>query len=169
MIVVRQSPRKTKITRMTSKIAEPSVKTTSRMDSPTASVVSKAISYFMPGGKRLAEAIEFGDAPAVNIESVGGGELGDGDADRVAAVVVEVGAVIFGAEFGMADVFQANERAVGVALENDVVELRGFRKAADGANADLELLARDGRAGSRLVRRRLRRSARRERSQHRRR
>jgi len=54
MMVERQSSRKTKMTRMTRKMAVPRVETTSRMDSPTASVVSKAISYFMPGGKRLA-------------------------------------------------------------------------------------------------------------------
>src|SRR5208283_1658023 len=53
MMVERQSSRKTKMTRMTRKIAWPRVETTSRMDSLTASVVSKASSYFMPGGKRL--------------------------------------------------------------------------------------------------------------------
>src|ERR1019366_5118622 len=53
MIVERQSSRKTKMTRMTRTMAWPRVETTSRMDSPTASVVSKASSYFMPGGKRL--------------------------------------------------------------------------------------------------------------------
>ena len=54
MIVAPPVLRNTKITRMTRKIAVPSVEITSRIDSPTASVVSNAISYFMPGGKRLA-------------------------------------------------------------------------------------------------------------------
>jgi hypothetical protein len=49
-------------------IAEPTVRSTSRMDSPTASVVSKAISYFMPGGKRLdrrsSSATHFGERRA---------------------------------------------------------------------------------------------------------
>ena len=53
MMVLRQSSRKIKITRMTSAIASIRVVSTSLMDSPTASVVSKASSYFIPGGKRL--------------------------------------------------------------------------------------------------------------------
>ncbi len=40
--VLRQSSRKTKITRITSTMAVPSVLSTSRIDSPTASVVSNA-------------------------------------------------------------------------------------------------------------------------------
>ena len=46
---------------------------------------------FHAGRKALGKAIEFGDAASMNIERVGGGELGDGDADRVTPVVVEVG------------------------------------------------------------------------------
>jgi len=65
----------------------PRVETTSRMDSPTASVVSKAISYFMPGGKRLP-AVEFGDALLVNVERVGGGKLSDA-IPTLRAVVIE--------------------------------------------------------------------------------
>jgi len=38
----------------------------------------------------------------------------------------------------VADIFQANQRAIGIAFEDDVIELSGFGKAADGANADLE-------------------------------
>jgi hypothetical protein len=41
----------------------------------------------------------------------------------------------------VADIFQADQSAIGIALEDDVIELRGFGKTADGANADLELLA----------------------------
>ncbi len=159
MIVVRQSPRKTKMTRTTSPIAEPTVTITSRIDSLTASVVSKAISYFMPGGKRLERRSQFGDALAMNIESVGSRELRDGEANRIVSVVVEVRAVVFGAELGVTDIPEANERAVGIALEDDVVKLRRFRQAADGADADLKLLAGQERAESRPVRRRLRRFA----------
>src|ERR1039458_3462159 len=46
--------------------------------------------------KALGEAIEFGNAAAVHFERVGGGELGDANADRFASVVVEVGAVEIG-------------------------------------------------------------------------
>ena len=83
---------------------------------------------FHAGRKALGEAIEFGDASLMNVESVGGGELSDGDADRFASVVVEVGAVVFGAEFGVADVFEADQGAIGIALEDDVIELGGLRR-----------------------------------------
>ncbi len=51
MMVARQSCRNRKMTTITMTIASPSVRTTSRMESPTTVVVSKAITYFMPGGK----------------------------------------------------------------------------------------------------------------------
>ena len=99
------------------------------------------------GRKTFGKTVQFGDALSMHVEGVGGGELRDGDAHRVVSVVVEVGAVILGAEFGVTDIPEANERAVGIALEDDVVELRRFRQAADGADADLKLLA--GRSGLR--------------------
>ena len=45
---------------------------------------------FHAGRKALGEAIEFGDATLMNIKCVGGGELGDADANGFAAVVVQV-------------------------------------------------------------------------------
>ncbi len=54
MSVVRQSCRKMKITRMTNRIACTSVISTSRIDSPTTVVVSKATVPLRPGGKRCA-------------------------------------------------------------------------------------------------------------------
>ena len=54
MSVVRQSSRNTKMTRMTSPMATASVKSTSWMEALTTSVVSKAMRYFIPGGKRWA-------------------------------------------------------------------------------------------------------------------
>jgi hypothetical protein len=54
MSVLRQSSRKTKMTRITSTMATARVKTTSEIDSLTASVVLKAMRYFIPGGKRSA-------------------------------------------------------------------------------------------------------------------
>ena len=51
MSVLRQSCRKRKMTRITSTMAAASVSSTSRIDSLTTSVVSKATRYFMPGGK----------------------------------------------------------------------------------------------------------------------
>ena len=51
MIVARQSSRKRKITTMTMAIASASVTSTSRIESPTTVVESKAMAYSSPGGK----------------------------------------------------------------------------------------------------------------------
>src|SRR6266700_3729266 len=53
MMVARQSRRKRKITTITITIASTSVTMTSRMESPTTVVESKAIAYSSPGGKLL--------------------------------------------------------------------------------------------------------------------
>ena len=53
MIVLCQSCRNKKMTRMTRTIASSRVISTSWMDSATAVVVSKATAYFSPGGKCL--------------------------------------------------------------------------------------------------------------------
>ena len=45
---------------------------------------------------------------------------------------------------------QTDERAIGIALEDDVIELRGFGETPNGADADLELLAGDGGLGADL-------------------
>src|SRR5215469_3320337 len=50
IMVARQSSRKRKITTMTIKIASSRVVTTSFTESPTTVVVSKAMTYFIPGG-----------------------------------------------------------------------------------------------------------------------
>ena len=51
MMVARQSSRKRKMTVMTMKMARPRVHSTSRMESPTTVVESKAMAYSRPGGK----------------------------------------------------------------------------------------------------------------------
>ena len=93
------------------------------------------------GRKALGKAVELSEAAAVHVEGVGGGELRDTEANRFVPAVVQVGAVVFGAELGVTDIPQADESAIGIALQDDVIELTGFRKTADGADADLELLA----------------------------
>src|SRR6202163_4924377 len=50
----------------------------------------------------------------------------------------------------MANVLQTNKRAIGIALQDDVIELSGFGKAADSAHADLEILAGHRRLGTNL-------------------
>src|SRR5580700_11346714 len=96
------------------------------------------------GREVFGKAIEFGYALLVDVERVGGGELSDGDADGVASVVVEVGGVVFSAEFGVADIFEADQSAIGIALEDDLIELLGLGQTTNGSNADLEILARHG-------------------------
>src|SRR5450755_573138 len=75
------------------------------------------------GRKVLGQTVEFDQALAVHIEGVGGGELGDANADGFAPVVVEIGTVVFGAKFRATYVFQADQSAIGVALDDDVIEL----------------------------------------------
>ena len=53
MMVARQSSKKRKMTVMTMKTAKTSVTSTSRMESPTTVVESKAMAYCRPGGKFL--------------------------------------------------------------------------------------------------------------------
>src|SRR6476660_1919894 len=53
MIVARQSSRNRKITMITMRTASSKVVTTSLTESPTTVVVSKAITYLIPGGKDL--------------------------------------------------------------------------------------------------------------------
>ena len=52
-MVARQSSRKRKMTVMTMKMASASVTSTSRIESPTTVVASKAMAYLSPGGKLL--------------------------------------------------------------------------------------------------------------------
>src|ERR1700676_4082263 len=94
-----------------------------------------------PGRKVFGKALKLGKALAVYVEGVGGGKLSNAQANRVAPVVIQIGAVVFGAKLGAANVLQTNKRAIGIALEDDVLELTGFGKAADSAHADLEILA----------------------------
>ncbi len=51
----------------------------------------------------------------------------------------------------MAHISEADQSAVGIALENDVIELSGFGETADGADADLEILAGQGGLGADLA------------------
>ena len=59
------------MTRMTSPMATASVKSTSWMDALTTSVVSKAMRYFIPGGKRWARRLQLGQGRAVHLQGVG--------------------------------------------------------------------------------------------------
>ena len=140
IIVVRQSCRKMKITRMTSTIASSKRAQHISIDSPTASVVSNANWYFMPGGKRFGQPLQFGDRLAVHFERIGIRELRNSDAHSVVPVELQIGAVIFRAQFGASDVADPHQRAVGIGLQNDVFKLRRFAQPPDRAHADLIIL-----------------------------
>ena len=88
MMVARQSSRKRKMTAMTMTMASASVTSTSRIESPTAVVESKAMAYFRPGGKLFESSASAALACAVHIERVGVRELLHADAHRVMAAVL---------------------------------------------------------------------------------
>ena len=67
--------------------------------------------------------------------------MGYAEANGFVAVEGEDGSVVFGAQLGVSDVFQADEGAVRAGLENDIFEFGWFAKTADGANADLKSLS----------------------------
>ena len=76
----------------------------------------------------------------VDIERVRGGKLRYAKPDSILPVELQVGGVIFRAQFGVAHIFQANQSAIGIRLENDVVELARLAESAHGPHADLILL-----------------------------
>src|SRR5690242_6637454 len=57
------------------------------------------------------------------------------------AVELQVGAVVFGSKFGVTNIAKADQGAVSIGLDNDVLELCGIGEPADGANANLECLS----------------------------
>ncbi len=87
--------------------------------------------------KSFGQPQQFLFCEPVDVERIRARELGYADADSLVAVEGEDRAVVFGAQFGAADVFQANQGAVGAGLEDDIFEFGWFGEAADGANADL--------------------------------
>src|SRR5208282_4123352 len=103
--------------------------------------------------KALREAVQFGNTLLMHDDSVGGRELRDRNSNRFPPVVIQVVAIVLGAKFGMPHIFQPDQRAIGIALENDVVELSRFGKTSHGAHADLELLPGHRRLGADLSRR----------------
>ena len=66
-------------------MASSSVLSTSRIDSETTVVVSNAISYSSPGGKRFDSRSSSARDVLVHVERVGGRQLHDAEADRLAA------------------------------------------------------------------------------------
>ena len=75
---------------MTRTMASSSVVSTSRIDSPTASVVSNAFSILHAGREMLGQPVQFGKHQAVHFESIRGRKLGDAEAHRVVAVEHQV-------------------------------------------------------------------------------
>ncbi len=102
--------------------------------------------------KSLGKPCQLGANGLIDIESIGGGQLADPDADTVVAVEAKLAAVVLGAQLGMANVSQTDEGSVTTGLQNDVVELRDFGEPTQGAHADLIHLGGRGGLGSYLAR-----------------
>ena len=95
----------------------------------------------MPGRKPLLQPLQFGNrfrstSSAFAVESC------------VTAIPMascplncRVGGVILRAEFGVSDVFQPDQRAIGIGFQNDVVELRRLAQPAHRPHADLVRLS----------------------------
>ena len=66
----------------------------------------------------MREARELGDAGLVDVERVGVRQLEHAEADRLLAVEAQHDAVVLGAELDVADVVEADQRAVGARLES---------------------------------------------------
>ncbi len=99
----------------------------------------------MPGGNLFDSRVQFRDGAAVHIKRVGRRELRYGDSDRVLPLELQIGRVALGAKFGAPYILQADQSAVGVGLQNDVVELRRLAQPPDRPHADLVLLSRNRR------------------------
>ena len=109
IMVARQSSRKRKITMMTMMTASSSVLTTSFMESPTTVVVSKAITYLMPGGNDFESSMQGGLGSLVDFQRIGVGELLHADADGFVPAVQKVGVVAFRADFGAPNIFELHD------------------------------------------------------------
>ena len=92
--------------------------------------------------KAPGQTIDFRAHVAKHLQRVRGRELQDADADGIARLVARRGAVALGAELGARDVLHAHERAVGRALQDDVVEFHRIGQPSGGADADLKGLSR---------------------------
>src|SRR5258708_2243303 len=93
------------------------------------------------GREALLKTLQFSNCLAVHVERVRRRELRYSDSNRIVSVELQIGGVTLRAQFGMPDIFQADQRAIRVRLKNNVVELRRLTQAADGAHADLVLLS----------------------------
>src|SRR6202041_3406282 len=97
------------------------------------------------GREFFREPLQFGNGAPVDVERIRGGELSDAHADCVLTVKLQVRTVIFRAQFGAAYILQADQGAVGIRLENYVLELASLAEAPNRAHADLILLSLRGR------------------------
>ena len=60
---------------------------------------------FHPGRETLGKTLQFGNGAAVYLKRIGVGELSDSYSYCIVSVILKVGTVIFGAEFGVSNVF----------------------------------------------------------------
>jgi hypothetical protein len=80
---------------------------------------------FEAGRKALAQAVEVGAHCLGGRNRIGAGRKIDADRDRRFAVKPRLDVLVFGAEFDPGDIFDPQQRAVGIGTQNDVAELLG--------------------------------------------
>jgi hypothetical protein len=84
-----------------------------------------------------SEAVHLGFGIAIDLQGIGVAQLLHAEADGGNAVEGQSAAIGFGAQFGMADVFDLDDAGGGV-LDHDVVELLGSGETPDDVHGNLE-------------------------------
>ena len=130
---------------MTITIASASVTSTSRMESPTTVVESKAMAYSRPGGKFFDELLQRGFGLAVNVESVGIRKLLHADAHAHRMAEYSSRCCSLSAPTSAWPTSFSSTRPFGGVLHDNVVEFLRARKPAHHAHRNLEgLFASEG-------------------------
>ncbi len=126
---------------MTMTMATASVTSTSRIESPTTVVESKAMAYSRPGGKLFDSSASAALALLSTSRALAFESCSTPIPSASRARVFERGAVVLGAHLRVAHILQQHQ-AVGGVLDDDVVELLGARQPAHHAHRDLKGLLR---------------------------
>ena len=112
---------------------EPASSSTSRIDSRDDRRRVERELELQPGREALDSRASSAFTPSATSSALAVGSCSDAEADARRAAKREVGRVVLGAELDAADVLQAHERAVGAALQDDVLELATARSGGPTA------------------------------------